>query len=383
MSVFSSFAEIFTQRHDSSFIYDLEEYESTAERAYMKRLAIDEVINFVARAVGQTEFRVLKNHKPVKDEAYYHLNVRPNTDKSAGDFWQEAVYKLLRKGEVLIVQSDTNDLLIADSFIRNEYALYPDSFSGVVVKNYEFERTFSMDDVIYLTYGNARLDSYLNGLWSDYGELMGRMFNLQLRNNQIRANVKANMTSGTQEAKQKALQNYIDNIYASFEKKSVAIVPTTKGFDYEELGNSTAKNQNFDEINQVKDAFIDDIADIIGVPTALIHGSNVESNENTTLFNRYCLSPLLKKIRDELNAKFFSKNEVLAGDAYIEAVGLDQPNILELSEQVDKLASSGVVKINEVREAMGLEPLPDGDRVIITKNYTTDTKGGEEDDSEN
>lgn len=60
MSVFSSFAEIFTRRHDSSFIYDLEEYESTAERVYMKRLAIDEVVNFVARAVGQTEFRVLK-----------------------------------------------------------------------------------------------------------------------------------------------------------------------------------------------------------------------------------------------------------------------------------------------------------------------------------
>lgn len=72
----------------------------------------------------------------------------------------------------------------------------------------------------------------------------------------------------------------------------------------------------------------------------------------------------------------------MSGHAYIEAVGLDQPNILELSEKVDKLASSGVVKINEVREAMGLEPLPDGNRVIITKNYTTDTKGGEEDDSE-
>ncbi|MFO1546678.1 phage portal protein [Lactiplantibacillus plantarum] len=380
MGVINNFLDLFTRRQDASFIYDLEDYESTAERAYMKRLAIDEVINFVARAVGQTEFRIIKNDMPVKNEIYYHLNVRPNTDKSAGDFWQELIYKLLRNGEVLVIQSDSDDLLIADSFVRTEYALYPDKFSSVVVKEFEFERTFNMDDVLYLTYGNTRLDNYLTGLWSDYGELMGRMFDLQLRNNQIRANVKVNLTNGTQVEKQQELQKYIDNIYNSFEKKSVAVVPTTKGFEYEELGDNNAKNQSFDEINHVKDAFIDDVAGIIGVPTALIHGSNVESNENTMLFNKYCLSPLLKKIVDELNAKLFEKVNILSNGVHIEAVGLDQPSILDLSEQVDRLASSGVVKVNEVRQAMGLSPLQDGDRVIMTKNYTTDLKGGEQDD---
>lgn len=380
MGVINNFFDLFTRRQDSSFVYDLEDYESTAERAYMKRLAIDEVLNFVARAVGQTEFRIIKNNIQIKDEIYYHLNVRPNTDKSAGDFWQELVYKLLRNGEVLVIQSDTDDLLIADSFVRTEYALYPDKFSGVVVKEFEFERTFNMDDVLYLTYGNKRLDSYLTGLWSDYGELMGRMFDLQLRNNQIRANVKVNLTTGTQLERQKSLQQYIDNIYNSFEKKSVAVVPTTKGFEYEELGNNNTKSQSFDEINHVKDAFIDDVAGLVGVPTALIHGSNVESNENSMLFNKYCLSPLLKKIVDELNSKLFKKTNILNDGAHIEAVGLDQPSILDLSEQVDRLASSGVVKVNEVRQAMGLSPLPDGDRVIMTKNYTTDLKGGEQDD---
>jgi HK97 family phage portal protein len=365
----------------SSYEFPPDYFEETARRAYMKRLAIDEVINFVARAASQTEFRVIENHKSVKKEIYYHLNVRPNTDKSATNFWEEVIYKLLRYGEVLIVQSDTNDLLIADSFVRDEKALYPDTFRGVTVGTYQYQRSFSMDDVIYLTYGNEKLDRYVNGLWTDYGELIGRMYNLQLRNNQIRAHVKTNMTTGTQEARQEALQKYITKIYSSFEKKPIAVIPETNGFEYEELNSSNGKNQSFEEINSVKNAFIDDVAGILGVPTALIYGSNVESNENTVLFNKYCLSPLLKKIRDELNAKLFEKNAILNDDAHIETIGLDQPNILELSEQVDKLASSGVVKVNEVREAIGLEPIDDGDRIIMTKNYTTNLKGGEEDDS--
>ena len=44
--------------------------------------------------------------------------------------------------EVLIVVNDTKDLLIADSFERVEYALYPDIFKGVTIGEYEFERSF-------------------------------------------------------------------------------------------------------------------------------------------------------------------------------------------------------------------------------------------------
>ncbi|MDB8858818.1 phage portal protein [Pediococcus acidilactici] len=381
MSVIESFFDIFIRRRDSSFIFDLDRYEDTARRAYLKRLAIDEVINFVARAASQTEFRVIKNDQLVKDSIYYHLNVRPNTDKSATDFWEEAIYKLLREGEVLIVQSDTGDLLIADSFIRNEYALYPDKFSGVVVKDYEFQRSFSMDDVIYLTYGNDKLDRYMNGLWSDYGELIGRMFNLQLRNSQIREKVKVDMLAGTQEEKQNELQKYLDRIYDSLVKKSVVVLPETKGFTLEELSSGKTDPQKFDEIDQVKSAFTAEVARIIGVPVSLIEGEKVESNENSILFNRYCLSPLLKKIRNELNAKFFTKTELMQKNYHIEAIGLDQPNILDVSEQIDKLVSSGAVKVNEVRQAVGLEPLPDGDKVIMTKNYTT-ARGGDTDDNE-
>ncbi len=63
----------------------------------------------------------------------------------------------------------------------------------------------------------------------DYGELFGRMYELELRNNQIRATVKADMTAGVNDGKANKLQMFIDKIFQSFSKNSVALVPITNG----------------------------------------------------------------------------------------------------------------------------------------------------------
>lgn len=75
MSVINSFFDLFTRRKDSSFIYDLDLFQDIKNRAYLKRMAIDTVINYVGRAVSQSEFRVMNKGLPVKDAMYYKLNV--------------------------------------------------------------------------------------------------------------------------------------------------------------------------------------------------------------------------------------------------------------------------------------------------------------------
>src|SRR5699024_11638860 len=81
-------------------------------------------------------------------------------------------------------------LLIADDFDRVEYAVYEDRFKDVMVKDHKFERQFMMSEVFYLTYNNEKIQRYVNELFSDYGELFGRMMDSQLRKNQLRALVK-------------------------------------------------------------------------------------------------------------------------------------------------------------------------------------------------
>lgn len=375
MSVINSFFDLFTRRKDSSFVYDLDLFQDIKNRAYLKRMAIDTVINYVGRAVSQSEFRVMNKGLPVKDAMYYKLNVRPNTDESASDFWQHFIYQLIYYNEVLVIQDDDGDLLIADDFSRYEYAVYEDVFDNVTVKEYTFKRSFPMSDVIYLRYSNDQLEHYLTGLWGDYGELFGRMYELELRNNQIRATVKADLTAGVNDGKANKLQKFIDKIFQSFSKNSVALVPITNGFEYNEVSNGVGKNQTFDESNGVLLAFIDHVARLVGVPPALIHGETAETAENQKLFNKQCLSSLLTKIQSELNAKSFSQRDYLKNGKQVEVIGINRPTLIELAEQIDKLGSSGMVTQNEVRSAVGLPPREDGDQIVMTKNYTT--KGGE------
>ena len=135
---------------ESSWMYDLELFQDTSEKAYMKRLALQTCIEFLARTISQSEFRITnKNGKSIKDTTYYKLNVRPNTDLSSTDFWQKVIYKLVYDNEVLIVVTDTKDLVVADDYYRKEFALYPDIFEDVSVKDYKFERSFRMDAVSY------------------------------------------------------------------------------------------------------------------------------------------------------------------------------------------------------------------------------------------
>ncbi|MFC0232745.1 phage portal protein [Vagococcus entomophilus] len=377
MSKFTSWFDIYKKNSELETLMGLEFFEDSSNRPYIKRMAIDTCINFVARTISQSEFRLMNDGVVDRSAWHYKLNVRPNTDQSATTFWQKVIYNLLFDNEVLIVMSDTDDLLIADSYTRNELALYEDTFEGVSVKGYMFNRKFRMNEVIFLEYNNEDLERYVSGLFADYGELFGRMMDASLRNNQIRGTVEVSAVNGTDEQKTTALQKFIDKVFESF-KKSVAIVPMTKGLSYNEIQTGNSK-QSFDEIQNAKSAMISEVAKILGIPPALVHGEMADLESNKQSYVEFCINPLLKKIEDELNAKMLEPVEYQKGKQF-EVVGINKPDPFKDSEKIDKVISSGFMNINEARKEYGLPPREGGDVYVITKNYTesSNLKGGEE-----
>ncbi|PTG53165.1 phage portal protein [Staphylococcus chromogenes] len=361
---------------------DLDLANDPANRSYLKRMALETSINFIARTFSQSEFWVKDGRELKRDKLYYKLNVRPNTDSSASDFWHKVIYKLVYDNEVLIIKTDTDDLLIADDFYREEFAVYEDVFKDVVVKDFKFERSFKMNEVIYLNYNNDKLQRFVESLFADYGELFGRMMDTQLRKNQIRGIVSVDSGGGNiDDIKMTRLQKYIDKIYSQFKNNGVALVPQVPGFEYKELSkDSTTGNDNGGEnLQKVKRMIIDDVAKIVGIPSNLIHGDVADLSNAMTAYIDFCINPLIAKIEDELNSKFFTENEFISGKR-IKVVGINAVDPIKNAEKVDKLISSSAAKQNEVREMLGLAPVDGGDRFILTKNYQTedDLKGGED-----
>ena len=362
--------DIFTRNYDElDFMYDIDLLDDTSDRVYYKRLAIATCVNLIARTISQSEFRIKKQGDVQYDEFYYKFNVRPNRNQSASEFWETFVYKLIHDNEVLIVKTDTDDLLIADDFSRTEYAMKDDVFRDVTVKNYTFRRTFLSSDVIYITYSNVDLSRLINSLYADYGELFGRMLEFQLHNNQIRATVDTEGSYAKDKDTSTRLQNFINRMYEAVKKKTFAIVPQQKGFTYNEK--TDRSSTSVEEINKITNGFLDHVARALGIPPALVRGEMADVEKSTRNYMTFCIDPILKKVKDELSGKFITKTAFMNGER-LDIRRVSYRDLFDLASAIDKLISSSAFTGNEIREEAGYERSDDEllDKHIITKNYT-------------
>lgn len=357
------------------FSYDFELLRDTSQKAYIKRWALDTCINHIARTISQTKFEIMDaGVKENNSTTYYKLNVRPNTDESAATFWQKVIRKLIYDNEVLIVVTDTKDLIIADDFVREEYALYDDIFKQIMVDDFEFERNFKMSEVIYLEYNNESINNLLSGLFSDYGEIFGRLYQANLMNNQIRATLSTDANLALNDRSQEAMQNFINKAYEAYASNDIAIVPIQKGYTYEEHSskNASKTSSQIDDLAKVPNQLLSYVATNLGVPLPLLDGSTADIEAMTDNYMKFCIKPIIEKITDELNAKLFSERGYKEGKR-IKAISIDQKGPLEVSEAVDKLIASGSFNRDEIRELTGYEPIGSEEmqKFIITKNYQT------------
>lgn len=384
----SIFGNLFGRAQDKSVAFELDWFKAEARDNYMKMIALETNINFIARSVADAEFRVYDKNKNSQKTATYLLNVRPNPNESASVFWRKFITKYFMNDEVLVIQTEKHELYVADSFnfTTADSEMFPKTIENVRIGNFTMDHKYSMNDVIYLKRSENSLTGLINQMNEDIGSLYTRLIESAKRNNQIRAmvNIDATMAGNTADEIRINSQKFIDDAYKAIKENAVALVPQTKGFEYQEISNSQGVGkENVSDIKSVQDQMTDTIANMIGIPVSLIHGSNEDLNSNIKLYVEFCLDPLIKEIQDELNAKLFEKKQVIDG-AHVRIIGMNKPSIFDVAESVDKLISSGTLNPNEIRDALSYEPRKGGDEYVLTKNYTSDTlKGGENNDNEN
>ncbi len=355
------------------------------QRLYLKQSAIETCVNLMGRTISTADFRFIKNKRRIDHDFDYMLNVRPNSNQSAAEFWKDFIYTLLVENEVLVILSDTNELLIADSFDKIPYALYEDIFKSVTVKGYTFKRDFKMSEVIYMTYNNKKFTRFLDGMFKDYTEMFSRMVETKMYENQIRALAEIETTQRLDDESRKKLNDFISRMYAAFKKSAFAIVPKVKGFNYDEItkGQGT-KAQPVKELEELRKDTTKQVANILGIPSALVLGELSEYETAMKAYIRLTAKPLVEQIKDELTAKLIDEKDYKDG-LQLRVYGVNEKSPLEMAQDADKLRGSGTVDGHELREILGFEHSDDPihDKFFITKNYaTTDEAIKEGDESE-
>lgn len=366
------FDNVFKGNKELEIMYDWDLIEQKAREVTIKLTAIESILGRIAHTIAMSDIYVKKDDERIKNDLFYRLNVMPNLNQSKNDFLYEIVMRMLRDGECLVIKNDTNDLLIADDFEVDKKAVFENVYRNVVVDDYAFKRNFYRSEVLHFPYSNNSLDKLMNGLYDDYGELLGRMIEFQLKKSQLRATVDIDATFAKTEEGQKQVNNFIQKVYSAVKNGVFAIIPQQKGLEYKEHSRETGNVESVDEVKKVKSQYMHDVANSVGYPIAFLNGDIAEIDKITKNYLKFTIDPIVDIIENEMTKQLFTSKEYLDG-SHIEVKRVTQRDIFDL-------VGTGSVNGNELRDSIGMERANDEmlDEYYMSKDYKKSLKGGDD-----
>ena len=350
--------------------------------------AMQMAINLIAGIIAKCEIKTVNEGKLVKDREYYLLNYEPNINQNASDFFMELVSKLLYYNEALVVESG-GQLLIADSFNRKKYALYPNLYENVRRGDFEFSRTFSEQDVMYFRYANSNIKGLLDSLLNGYVKLISNAADKFKRSGGRKGVLDlSKIASGTEERK-KEINDLFNDRFKSFYNAENAVIALPEGVNYRDLASITTGQQDVSSLlSLTKEAFTR-TAQAFKIPGSLLLGDVADLDSALEEMLTVCICPLCDTLETEIIRKRIGATAFRKGTTVkIDTTAIKHFDLLEMANGADKLIASSLYNVDEVREKLGDVPLNTwwSKEYYITKNYEqvggVSEEGGEEDEED-
>lgn len=352
-----------------------DDQEQLAVEAY----AVFSAVEFAANLISNCEYKTFRNGKPVKGAEWYSLNVRPNRNQSATEFWREFLCKLLYEEEALIVSVGT-ERIIADTFHREDYAIKEQAFSGVTRGDFTFSKSFTMSEVFYVRYPNQKARALKESLLSKYAEISGAAAAGYLEKSGAKGIVEVSAAAQGDPKFEERFKELMNNRFRTYFKSRNAVLPLFSGMKYTpQSGSATTE---IADIAKIFDDALMRAAQAYMISPALIRGEVAGIKDALDLTLTVCADPIANLISEEITGKEFSADEVAQGNfVKADTSNIKHIDIFDIAANVDKLIASGFSSIDEARESAGLEPTGEewAKKHYITKNYENVDilKGGE------
>lgn len=345
-----------------------------------QKFAINIAINLIAGLVSKCEFQTFINHKPAKGDEYYLWNIRPNVNQNSTQFLQELVHTLIYNNECLVFQYNYQ-LIIAESFNKNEYALLETTFDSVSRKGFVFNKTFKMSEVMYLKYNNDDIRRMFNNMYCGYDRLISTATERYFQGGGEKIIVKLpGVTKGTSSEEKKEyeekLRELFEKRFTEFFKSRNAVLPISAGIEIDRQQseqNKKAANEVTDVLNLVKDAFVR-AGQALKIPAPLLNGEVADVEEVTNNLLTFAIDPLTDQIEEEVNGKKYGPDEFKKGNFIrINTSCIKHTDMFDIAQGAFNLRGVGF-NFDEIREGIGLEPLNTdfSEQRVVSKNFATE-----------
>ena len=357
----------------TNFRFDEDEYASLVFDIYVREMAFWSAVNLVANAVSKCEFKTFLNGEEVKGREYYLWNIEPNKNQNSSRFLNKLIAKLYRDNECLVIEQN-GQLLVADNFIRKPYALYDDVFTQVQVDDFTFDRPFNQSEVLYYKLNEENIRKLINGLYESYSKLIAYSMKAYQRSRGTKGIFKYDTLPVAGTPEREAFDALINRKIKQWMKGDNAALALGRGQEWKELQHKTYTNESTRDIKAQIDDIFDFTARAFGIPPALLKGDVQDTSKAIDQLLTFCVDPLVDMIQEEINRKRngyegYSKGTYLK----IDTKCIKHVDLLSVATAIDKLIGSGAFCINDIRKAVGDEPIdePWANQHFITKNYET------------
>ncbi len=350
----------------------IEKYEQI--KFNVTELALHSAISLIAKALSKCEFVTLQKGKPFIGREYYLLNVSPNKHQNKTEFIIQATAQLIYKNELLIFESADGQLLIAESFNKQEYALNDDIFSGLSCRGFNFKGYYKSSDVLYFKYNNFKLHSILSGMCRSYEKLMSvaqKRYEKVLGHKGI-----LEIESGAKQEKsfQEDFQKLMNERFKKYFNAENAVLPLFSGYKYTEPTNdvSRATNAEINDIQKLKDEAYSTVGNALNIPPALIKGEASGLDDSTNAFIADAIDPLANMWEEELTRKRYGANEFIKGNKIIvDTTYCKHIDVISCADKLEKNISSGITNIDELRKYCHMAEIGEdwSTQHYITKNF--------------
>lgn len=346
------------------------------------KMAVEKAIGMIAHAIAKSEFIVQGKNERLRNELYWSLNVKPNLNETATEFWIEVIQRLLKNSECLICIIGKK-FYIADSFQVSNSVMLNQIYSNITItangESLQLNNTYTSDEVIYLKAKNKKIRAYMETVMKMHDDVVSAMeaaikisktpkFILKIAG--AMPVIRTLRADGTEQTL--TVDEFKKNIKNLLESENIEILQASNGLEISQLKIDTAVTSE-DVVKASKEIF-EECAFAFDIPKTVFMGEITEKADSTNEFITYAVGWVAEILNDAMNATLVGKESFLKGEyIWIDLSGFKHRDLVESANYLDKLRSIGF-NLDEIRQAIGWEPLntPFSQERVITKNYTND-----------
>ena len=344
-----------------------------AANCYIRDLAFWSCVTVISNAITKCRFKTYVGGKETKGDEYYLWNYEPNYNQNANEFLDELIAKLYKENEALVVEA-SGQLIVAESFTKTEYALKENVFSNVSAKNFSFSRSFTQSEVLHFQLNAENMKRISDGIHGAYSELLTYCMNSYKKSRGRSGILKIEAMAQNSQGFQDRYDELINKQFKKYFEADNAVLPLFSGFDFQEDKSKTYSNESTRDIKAMIDDICEWTAKAFGVPPAAVSGNITNTKEAIDQMLTFCIDPLVAMIETEINRKRYGKESIQNGSYIkIDTTAIKHIDLLDVAASIDKLISSGAFCIDDIREAVGRDPLNTewSREHFITKNYSS------------